>query len=56
MNVKTPAGRYMTEEEIRVEGLILMVATTNTTAVFFASLVKNALSNPVLHKTLRNEI
>ena len=56
MNAKNPDGSYMTEEEIKVEALVLMVAATDTTAAFVGSFVQNIISNPVVHERLRNEV
>jgi hypothetical protein len=56
MNAKNPDGSYMTDEEIKVEALVLMVAATDTTAAFVGSFVQNIISHPAVYQRLRAEI
>lgn len=56
MNAKNPDGSYMTDEEIKVEALVLMVAATDTTAAFVGSFVQSIISNPAVYQRLRKEI
>ncbi|CAG8953710.1 hypothetical protein HYFRA_00006599 [Hymenoscyphus fraxineus] len=56
MNAKNSDGSFMTEDEIKVEALVLMVAATDTTAAFIGSFVQNIISNSVVHERLQNEI
>jgi cytochrome P450 len=56
MNAKNADGTYMTEEEIKVECFVLMVAGPDTTAAFIGPFVHYVIENPKVHARLRAEI
>ncbi|KAF2439288.1 cytochrome P450 monooxygenase [Karstenula rhodostoma CBS 690.94] len=56
MNAKNADGTYLTEDEIKVECFVLMVAGPDTTAAFIGPFVNYIIQNPKVHARLRREI